>query len=96
MYDRESVDSVAADIARWEAAAQQLPLPDLMTVITAWQHSLAENLDIFNDVFLAHADHDECTDLIKDAINHVVRQATATAIFTLGISQRAQQAARQN
>ena len=29
MYDREAFETVATEIAQWESAAQQLPLPEL-------------------------------------------------------------------
>ena len=29
MYDREAFETVASEIAEWEIAAQQLPLPEL-------------------------------------------------------------------
>jgi hypothetical protein len=96
MYDRETVIGVAADIAVWQSAAQRLPLPELRALVTACQHGLALSLDAFNDLCRDHAEHDECTDAIKDAIGELARQATATAIFILGLSTRAHQAAQQN
>ena len=96
MYDHESVTSVATNIIVWQSAAQQLPLADLRVMLATWQDSLAESLDAFNGIFCDHGDHRECTDTIKDAIAEVARNATAAAIFTLGISHRATQAARQN
>jgi hypothetical protein len=96
MPDRETVRSVATEIIVWQSAAQQLPLPELRTMMTDWQLSLAASLDVFNDVCRNHAGHDECTDVIQEAITDVARQATATAIFILGVSQRTHKAAHHN
>ena len=96
MYDHEHVTGVAASIIVWQSAAQQLPLADLRVMLATWQDSLAESLDAFNGIFGDHGDHRECTDMIQQAIGEVARNATAAAIFTLGISHRATQAARQN
>jgi hypothetical protein len=96
MYDHEQVVSVATSIIVWQGAAQQLPLPDLRDMLATWQHTLAHSLDDFNAIYHDHGDHRECADVIQQAIGEIARNATAAAIFTLGISQRAQQAARQN
>jgi hypothetical protein len=96
MYDHEHVTSVATNIIVWQSAAQQLPLADLTAMLATWQDELAQSLDAFNGIFCDHAEHHECTDMIQQAIGEVARNATAAAIFTLGISHRAQQAARQN
>jgi hypothetical protein len=96
MYDRETVISVAAEVIVWQSVAQQLPLPDLRAMVTDCQQSLAVSLDALNDVCRDHAEHDECTDMIKDAIGDVSRQATATAIFILALSERAHKAAHHN
>jgi hypothetical protein len=96
MYTYEEVAAVATEIIVWQAAAQQLPLPDLRAILATWQHDLAQNLDILNGVYADHGDHHECADVIKHAIAEVTRSATAAAIFTLGISQRAHQTAHQN
>jgi hypothetical protein len=65
-------------------------------MLATWQNELAQSLDDFNGIFCDHGDHRECTDLIKDAIGEVARNATAAAIFTLGITARATQTAQQN
>jgi hypothetical protein len=96
MYDREAVTSVATEIIVWESAAQQVPLPELRAMVTEWQDTLAASLDAFNNIFASHLDHDECADVIQEAISHVAEVATATAIFMLGVSQRTHQAAQQN
>ena len=96
MYDHETVVNTATQIVAWQAAAQQLPLPDLRDMLASWQHDLANSLDDFNALYGDHGDHPECADLIQEAMGQVARTATAAAIFTLGLSQRAQQAARQN
>ena len=96
MYDHELVLGVATEIIVWQSAAQQLPLPELRDMLATWQHSLAENLDTLNGTYADHGAHHECTDVIQHAIADVTRSATAAAIYTLGISQRAQQTAHQN
>jgi hypothetical protein len=96
MYDHEAVTSVATEILVWESAAQQVPLPELRAMLTDWQITLAVSLDAFNDIYASHADHDGCTDVIQEAISHVAQVATATAIFTLAVSQRTHKAAHQN
>ena len=96
MYDHELVLGVATEIIVWQSAAQQLPLPELRDMLATWQRSLAENLDTLNGIYADHGRHHECTDVIQHAIADVTRSATAAAIYTLGISQRAQQAAHQN
>ena len=61
------------------------------------QHDLAESLNAFNGIYLNHADHDEPpTALTRSPRGQVTRQATAMAIFTLGITQRLHLAAQQN
>ena len=96
MYDRETVLGVATDIIDWQNTAQQLPLPELRTMVTGCQSRLAISLDALNDLCREHCEHDECTDAIKEAIGDVARQATVTAIFVLGLSARAQTVAQQN
>ena len=96
MYDHETVTSVADEITAWQAAAQQLPLPDLRAILTAWQDDLAASLDALNDIYADHGSHHECTDMIGHALGEVTRSATAAAIFTLGITQRAHQVAHHN
>jgi LmbE family N-acetylglucosaminyl deacetylase len=96
MYDHEAVVRLATSIIAWEATAQHLPLPDLRELLATWQHDLAHSLDDFNMIYADHGDHHECADLIQEAMGEVARTATAAAIFTLGLSQRARQAARQN
>ena len=96
MYDHETVTGVATEIIAWQAAAQQLPLPDLRAILATWQDDLAVSLDALNGICAEHGGHHECTDMIKHAIGEVTRNATGTAIFTLGLTQRARQAAHQN
>ena len=96
MYDRETVIGVATDIVAWQAAAQQLPLPELRAAVSDCQEGLAISLDAFNDLCRDHSGHDECADTIKDAIGDLARQATATAIFVLGLSARTHTVAQQN
>ena len=60
------------------------------------QHDLAESLNAFNDIYLSHEDQQEPAQALKDAVGAIARQATATAIFALGIAQRLHLAAHQN
>jgi hypothetical protein len=96
MYDHEHVVHLATSIITWESAAQQLPLPELRELLAARQHALALSLDAFNVIYDHHGEHPECADMVQNALGEVARNATAAAIFTLGLSQRGQQAARQN
>jgi hypothetical protein len=96
MYDHEHVVRLATSIITWESAAHQLPLPDLRDILAARQDALALSLDALNLIYADHGEHPECTDMVQGALGEVARNATAAAIFALGIAQRAQQAARQN
>lgn len=96
MHDHQTVVTVTAEIIAWQAAAQQLPLPDLRAILATWQDDLAASLDALNGIYADHGSHHECTEVIKHALGEVTRSATAAAIFTLGLTQRARQAAHQN
>jgi hypothetical protein len=96
VYDHETVVTIATEIIAWQAAAQQLPLPDLRAILATWQDNLAASLDALNGTYADHGTHPECTDLIKQAIADVTRSSTGAAIFTLGLTQRAHQVAHQN
>ena len=96
MYDRESFETVASEIALWESAALRLPLPELQAMLADWHHDLAESLNAFNGLYLNHADHDEPGIAFAHSIGEVTRRATAVAIFTLGITRRLHPAAQQN
>ena len=96
MSDREAFETVASEIAKWELAAQQLPLPELYTVATTCQNDLAASLNAFNDICISHDDGQEPTAEVVRALGQVTRRATAMAIFTLGIAQRAHLTAHQN
>ena len=95
MDDREPFDSIADDITMWEAVAQQLPLPDLTALVADCQNDLAHSLNAFHDLYDDPADH-VAADTFNNALRAIARQATAAAIFALGISQRVRLAARQN
>jgi uncharacterized membrane protein YccC len=95
MDDRDDIDSIATTITTWEIAAQQLPLTDLTEVVAACQSGLARNLNAFHDLYDGHRDHASAGDLTA-ALGAIARQAMATAIFTLGINQRARRIARHN
>ena len=95
MYDRDHFDSIADTITTWEAAAQQLPLADLTEIVATCQHGLAHDLNAFHDLYDGHPDHVSAEDL-NEALGAIARQAMATAIFALGINQRARLTAQQN
>lgn len=96
MHDHETVTAVATEIIAWQAAAQHLPLPDLRAILNTWQDDLAASLDALNGIYADHGSHDDCTDMIGNALGEVTRSATAAAIFTLGLTQRAHRVAHQN
>ena len=96
MSDRESFETVASEIAKWELAAQQLPLAELYAAATTCQSGLADSLNAFNDIYISHDDGGEPSTEAMRAIGQVTRRATALAIFTLGIAHRAHLAAHQN
>jgi hypothetical protein len=96
VHDHETVVTVATEIIAWQAAAQHLPLPGLRAILATWQDDLAVSLDALNGLCASHGSHPECTDMIGNALGEVTRSATAAAIFTLGLTQRARQAAHQN
>jgi hypothetical protein len=94
MYDREDVLGIADQIVSWEIVAQQMPLRDLAAMLADCQSDLAHSLNAFQEIY-GHADHVPA-DTLKEAIGGIARQATATAIFALGVSQRVRLAAQQN
>ncbi len=96
MSDREAFETVASEIAEWELVAQQLTLPELYTIAATCQNDLAQSLNAFNDICTSHDDGQEPTAEIMRALGQVTRRATAMAIFTLGIAQRAHLTAHQN
>jgi hypothetical protein len=98
MSDRDAAENLATEIILWQSAAQQLPLPEVRAVLADLQHDLAYSLDAFNDVCRDHAAHDERTDTdtLKVAISEVAQQATCTAIFALGLTERTRRVAQQN
>ena len=96
MYDREAVESAATDIASWESAALELPLIQVRAVLADLQHDLAERLNAFNGIYLDQAGQDVPTGTLQLAISEVARQATATAIFVLGLCTRTHLAAHHN
>jgi hypothetical protein len=95
MSDREAFIYVADAIAELQLAAKQLPLPELWDVTANCQNDLARSLNAFNDIILADDGDEPSTEAIH-AIGDITRRATALAIFTLGIAQRAHLAAHQN
>jgi hypothetical protein len=83
-----SIYDVALEIVQWQAAAQRLPLTDVNEAASDWLNSLAEALNGFNATCKAHVDTGQGTDALVDAVLEVARQATAAAIFTLGLNRR--------
>ena len=96
MSDREAFETVASEIAEWELVAQQLPLPELYAVATTCQNDLAQSLNAFDGICTSHDDGQEPSTEAMRALGQVTRRATAMAIFTLGIAQRAHLTAHQN
>ncbi len=96
MNDREAFTNVAAAIADWQLAAQQLPLSELFDMAATRQNSLAESLNAFNAIFLSYAADGELSIEAMRAVGEVTRQATALAIFTLGIAHGVHLTAHQN
>jgi hypothetical protein len=96
MSDREAFETVASEIAEWELAAQQLPLPELYAMATTCQNGLAESLNAFNDICTSYSDGQEPSTEVVRALGQVTRRATAMAIFTLGIAHRVHLTAHQN
>ncbi len=95
MYDRDAFEHIATAITEWEVTAQQMPLPELRAVVTIYQNVLAESLNSFHDLYDHDADHVPA-DTLQEAIGAIARQATAAAIFALGVAQRVRLAAHQN
>lgn len=83
----------AAEITIWQAIAQQLPLPELMEMADDSRAGLAHSLNDFNDTC---QDTWPDPDVLARAVTKVARQATASAIFTLGLCQRRRQEAAVN
>ena len=96
MSDRESFNLVASEIAQWQSAALQLPLPEVSAMTAIWHNSLAESLNDFNVVYARHDDGDEPSSEFTQSIGAVTRRATALAIFAVAAAQRMYLAAHQN
>ena len=94
--DYEAFDYIATRITDWERAAQELPLPELRAMVATCQDDLAHSLKAFNGIFADHDDCQECAAALAACLGTVARQATAAAIFALGLSQRVRLAAQQN
>ena len=93
MPDRESFTHVAADIAEWQNAALQLPLPEVQAMTSIWHNSLIESLNDFN---ASYDSGGEPPSEFEESVIEVVRRATALAIFAVGATQRLRLAAHQN
>ena len=94
--DHEAFDYIATRITDWERAAHELPLPDLRAMAANSQDDLAHSLDAFHGLFAEHDDCPECAAALAAALGTIARQATAAAIFALGLTQRVRLAAQQN
>ena len=94
--DYEAFDYIATRITDWERAAQELPLPELRAMVATCQDDLAHSLNAFNGIFADHDECQECAAALAASVGTVARQATAAAIFALGLSQRVRLAAQQN
>jgi hypothetical protein len=92
----EAAAEAAAEIVLWQASAQQLPLPDIRDMVSDCQNHLAGLLNAFNKIYSDHTEHKASDDALAGAVMDVARQATATAIFTLGVTQRAAQVSAAN
>ena len=76
--------------------AQQLPLPELYAVAAACQNDLAAEPErLQRHLHQPRRRPRAATEVIR-ALGQVTRRATAMAIFTLGIAQRAHLTAHQN
>ena len=95
MNDRDDFAEIADTITTWEVAAQQMPLADLFKIVADCQNDLAHNLNAFHDLYDGHPD-DVSADDLSEAFGVIARQAMASAIFALGISQRARLTSQQN
>ena len=95
MNDRDDFAEIADTITTWEVAAQQMPLADLFKIVADCQNDLAHHLNAFHDLYDGPPDQASADDL-KEAFGAIARQAMASAIFALGISQRARLTAQQN
>jgi hypothetical protein len=93
MSEDESIRDVAIEIALWQGAAIKLPLQEVQDMASSSLNTLAQTLNAFNKTYL---DEDQAEDALAYAVMEVARQATAAAIFTLGVNQRISLAAERN
>ena len=89
----EDVQDAATEIALWQGAALRLPLTEVQGMVASSLNGLAETLNDFNGIYL---DEEQAANALLTAVAKVTRQATATAIFTLGAHQRAARSAQLN
>jgi hypothetical protein len=87
-YDEDPSIGLHNEIVMWQMAAQRLPLTDVNEAAGEALNSLAEVLNAFNAAYEIHSDTDQGEEALVDAVLEVARQATAAAIFTLGLNQR--------
>jgi hypothetical protein len=79
----------STEIALWQGAAMTLPLPEVQDMATGSMEGLADILNAFNQTCnQAYLDEDLADDALAAAVASVARQATAAAIFALGVRHR--------
>lgn len=96
MADRDfilNIESIATDIALWQDVALDLPVGEVWDMLSPSQRGLADILNAFNQVYLDDHHSDEA---LAVAVSEVIRRATATAIFTLGVTYRTRHGAASN
>ncbi len=86
--DDQAICDVADEITLWQHAAQHLPLTEVNDMAASSLQSLGQILNTFNTAYKAYLDEDQHDDALVYAEVEVARQATAAAIFILGLSQR--------
>ena len=96
MADRKvtlNMDQIATDIALWQGVTLELPICEVRGMVSPSQQGLIDILNEYNQVYL---DDDHTEEAFAVVISEVIRRATATAIFTLGVTWRTRQAAPSN
>jgi hypothetical protein len=96
MADRKvtlNMDQIATDIALWQGVALELPVGEVRDLVSPSQQGLIDILNEFNQAYL---DGDHGDDAFAVVISEVIRRATATAIFTLGVTWRVRRTAASN
>jgi hypothetical protein len=84
-HDHQTVRETVDEIMMWQHAAQHLPLTDVNGTAVDLLNELAAILNTFNVTCRVQ---DQADDVLAPAVMEVARQATAVAIFMLGLNQR--------